>query len=160
MNRRLVLSMLGVLVASATMIGCGLEGQPFDVETTVSDLVVSAEDIAAEKPGSPESTVLQWWRGLQTQDLDAIKLAYAPKLRDDLPEEFGALLSGFGSLAAKSSIEIESVRTKGKRATLRATIDSPNPALNGPLALRMNKAGDDWLIAGVSEGGAVNSGGG
>jgi len=154
MSPRLVLSMLGVLAAGALMLGCGIEGQPFGADKTTKEStdtgpVVSTERISDEKKGSPEHTVLGWWRGLQTRNPDDVRASYAPDARDTLPEEFDTgIVSFIAPAASQSSIQIDSVEQRGKGdAVLFATIDSPNAALDGPLALPMKKDGDEWFVA-------------
>jgi hypothetical protein len=142
--------MAGVLVAGTIMLGCGIEGQPFGSDSEGdSDPVISTDDVSAEEEGSPEYTTLQWWRGMQTRNPEAVKPAYAPDVRDELPEGFDtAVISFLAPAASQSSIEIDSVEFDGKKdAVLFATIDSPNFAMDGPLALPMKKVGDEWLIA-------------
>ena len=154
MSPRLVLSMLGVLAAGALMLGCGIEGQPFGADKTTKEStdagpVVSTERISDEKKGSPEHTALGWWRGLQTRNPDDVRAAYLPDVRDALPGDFDtAIVSFLAPAASESSIQIDSVEQRGKGdAVLFATIDSPNAAMDGPLALPMKKDGDEWFLA-------------
>lgn len=146
-NPRLVLSTLAILAAAIFLLGCGLEGQPFDNEG--EDPVVSRERISAKEPGSPASTVLRWWRGLQTRNPDAVVAAYAPDVRDELPKSFEfTVISVVAPSASESSITTDSLERNGKnKATLLSTIDSPNAVMDGPLALPMEKVGGEWLIA-------------
>ena len=154
MSARLVLSMLGVLAAGTVMLGCGIEGQPFGADKTTTEEnadagpVVTAKEISAEKKGSPEHTVLGWWRGLQTRNPEDVRAGYAPDVRDALPEDFDTAIVSFLALAAsESSIKIDSVEQRGKGdAVLFATIDS-STAMVGPLALPMKKDGDEWFLA-------------
>lgn len=148
-NARLLLSTFGVLAAAMLMLGCGLEGQPFDSTTRNDDPVVSAEQVSAEEPGSPRFTVLQWWRGVQTRNPQVVMQSYAPDVRDELPETFDlTVIAVLAPAASESSITIDSVAMKGaNKATLVATIDSQNAAMKGPVALPMKKVGDEWLLA-------------
>ena len=155
MSARLALSMLAVLAAGTSMLGCGIEGQPFGADKTTDENtssggpIVTGKDISAEKQGSPEHTVLGWWRGLQTRNPDDVRASYAPDVRDALPGDFNtAIVSFLAPAASESSIKIDSVEQRGKGdAVLFATIDSPNAAMDGPLALPMKKDGDEWFLA-------------
>lgn len=146
-NPRLILSTLAILAAAIFLLGCGLEGQPFDNEG--EDPVVSGEDISAEEVGSQRRTVLEWWRGLQTRNAKVVAAAYAPDVRDELPKSFEfTVISLVAPSASESSITIDSLERNGKnKTTLFSTIDSPNAVMDGPLALPMEKVGDEWLIA-------------
>jgi hypothetical protein len=149
-SARPVLSILGVLATAIFVLGCGLEGQPFDSTTrNGSDPIVSTEEIAAQEPGSPASTVLRWWRAVQTRNPDVVKQSYTPKARAELPKTLDfTVVAVLAPTASESSIITDSLEMNGKnKATLLATIDSPNVAMNGPLDLPMEKVGDEWLLA-------------
>lgn len=155
MSARLAISMLGVLAAGTLMLGCGIEGQPFGADKTTKEStdtsgpVVTGKQVAAEKKGSPEHTVLGWWRGLQTRNPDDVRAGYAPDVRDGLPGDFDtAIVSFLAPAASQSSIEIDSVEQRGQgEVVLFATIDSPSIAMDGPLSLPMKKDGDEWFLA-------------
>ena len=155
MSARLALSMLGVLAAGTLMLGCGIEGQPFGADKTTTEEnadagpVVTGKEVSAEKKGSPEHTVLGWWRGMQTRNPDDVRAAYLPDVRDALPGDFDtAIVSFLAPAASESSIQIDSLEQRGKGdAVLFATIDSPNAAMDGPLALPMKEDGDEWFLA-------------
>ena len=153
MSPRAVLSMLAVVVAGWALLGCGIEGQPFGAEKEnekqEADPVVSKEEISAEEKGSPEFTALDWWRGIQTRNPEAVKAAYAPDVRDQLPEDFdSAIVSFLAPAASTSSIDITSVEERGQgEVILFAKIDSDNAAMDGPLGLPMTKVGDEWFLA-------------
>lgn len=148
---RVILPTLAVLAAGLVLLGCGLEGQPYDTDKEGnSDPVVSGDDISAEEAGSARRTVLEWWRGVQTRNPDAVVGSYTADVQGELPETYEfVVVAVVAPSAAQSSITIGPLEMNGSnKATLLATIDSPNNAvMTGPLALPMEKVGDKWLIA-------------
>ncbi|MFN8164261.1 MAG: hypothetical protein U0R26_10645 [Solirubrobacterales bacterium] len=169
---------LGLLVA-----GCGVEGQDLTGDETSADvstpeavpsseLTVSADDIAATEPDSPERTVLIWWRALQSRDVEGVIDSYTKKVQDDLPDGFEfSIVSSLSPLAGQSTISIDSIDTNapdksggGKqksgekksggsesdnadKAMVYTSIESPAPRLAGTVAIPMEKENGKWLIS-------------
>jgi len=156
MSPRAVLVALASILVAALLAGCGLEGQPFSTSTDkdktasveLNPAVVTADAIGKYPPTSPQAAALEWWRGVQTRDPEAVIKSYSAKARDELPRRFPvALVSGLAPPAAQSSIRIAYVESKGDdEATVYVVIDSADPRMNGPLALAMEKVNDRWQI--------------
>lgn len=156
MSPRVALIALAAVLAAAVLAGCGLEGQPFDNSgsttstTQLGYAVVTRDEIAGYPSNSPEAAVLRWWRAVQTRDPEAVLKSYTPEVRDALPKDFAKAMVAFvGPPASQGAIWIDYVESSGEdKATVYAGIDgSPDPRMDGPLALRMVKDGDRWLIA-------------
>lgn len=155
MNSRVALVVLTSILAFFALVGCGLEGQPFDSSdaTTAAPepgaAVVTPDAISAYPQDSPEAAALRWWRAIQTRDPEAVFASYTSEVRNKLPKDFAGLVVAFvAPSAAQSSFAIDYVEpTNGDEVTLYAVIDgSPDIRMNGPLALPMTKDEDKWLI--------------
>lgn len=180
-----LLASAAVLMVSATIVaGCGVEGQDLpstvatDSTTPAAATIVpgvSTEDIDATPPDSPERTVLEWWRALQSRDAAGVEDSYTEKVRKDLPDGFKfSVVSYLAPLANTTTIEIDSVDQKGggskssdksgddkqggssekksgseesDKATIYATLDSDAPRMAGSLALPMERDNGEWKIA-------------
>jgi len=156
MSPRGVLVALASAVAVLALVGCGLEGQPFDTGDSTTDVpelgdaVVTPETISEYPPSSPEAAALRWWRAIQTRDAKAAINSYTPEVQDELPNDFARILVAFlAPSASQASIAIDYVESASEdETTVYAVVDgSPDPRMNGPLALPMTKDGDEWLIA-------------
>lgn len=155
MSPRVALIALAAVLAAAVLAGCGLEGQPFDNSgsttstTQLGYAVVTRDEIAGYPSNSPEAAVLRWWRAVQTRDPEAVLKSYTPEVRDQLPKHFDKIMVAMiAPPASMGSVWIDYVESSGDdEATVYAGIDgSPDPRMNGPLALPMIKDGDKWLI--------------
>ena len=169
---------VAALMASALIVaGCGVEGQdlPSTVSTdstapTAATIVsgVSTEDIDATPSGSPERTVLEWWRALQARDVAGVQDAYTEKVRKDLPDGFKfSVVSYLAPLANTATITIDSVDQNGggkaggdksgdkqksgsaesDKATIYATLDSNAPRMAGSLAVPLERESGEWKIS-------------
>lgn len=155
MSPRGVLVALASLLAILALAGCGLEGQPFDSgdSTTdapeLGDAVITPEAISEYPPSSPEAATLRWWRAIQTRDPKAAIESYTPEARKDLPKKFPTVVVALlGPPAAESPIAIDYVESANDdEATVYAIIESPDPRVDGPLALPMEKVDDEWRLA-------------
>ncbi|MEZ5156466.1 MAG: hypothetical protein R2718_10195 [Solirubrobacterales bacterium] len=159
MSRRAAFAGLACIIAGLLFAGCGLEGQPFSSATDKTDrtqakgsefnpAVVTGDVIARYPKNSPEATALEWWRGVQTRDADAVLDSYSPEARAELPNRFPfALVAAISPAAATSPIRVAEVEAKGDgAATVYVVIDSEDPKMGGPLALPMEKVDDRWEI--------------
>jgi hypothetical protein len=154
MSPRVVLVALASALALLALAGCGLEGQPFDSGDSTADVpelgdaVVTPDAIAEYPQTSPEAAALTWWRAIQTRDPQAAIESYGSKARKDLPKDFPTVVVALlGPPAAQSPIAIDYVESANDdEATVYAIIDSPDPRVDGPLALPMEKVDDEWKI--------------
>lgn len=154
MSPRVVLVALASILAAGMLTGCGLEGQPFEGDDSTTDVpelgtaVVTPDAISAYPPSSPEAAALRWWRSIQTRDPETTVESYASDARKNLPKDFPmAVVALLGPPAAESPIAIDYVESASDdAATVYVIIESPDPRVDGPLALPMEKVDDEWRI--------------
>lgn len=159
MSPRALLTVIAAVFSVLALVGCGLEGQPFDSgdSTTdapaLGDAVVTPDAIAAYPPSSPEATALRWWRAIQTRDPEAVLASYTPEARDAFPKWFEATLVAFLAPSASQSSFVIDYAEPGREGevTVYAVIaGSPDIRMNGPIALPMTRDDDEWLITDVT----------
>jgi hypothetical protein len=153
MSFRAALVAFASVLAAGLLPGCGLEGQPFESDSSTAvaelgDAVVTPDAISEYPPSSPEAAVLTWWRAVQTRNPKAVIDSYSSEARDELPKSFPMVVVALLSPpASESPIAIDYVESASEdEVTVYAVIESPDPRLDGPLALPMTKKDDKWQI--------------
>src|SRR5215216_6092833 len=104
----------GILTVLA-LLGCGSGSSDSDGTSTVADYV-AAQDLGQYEPGTPQRTVLQWWKAVQFGNPSVVHRYYAPGMGPgvrNLQRELAAASSQFAGIPTFNSAEMH----KG-RATL------------------------------------------
>jgi hypothetical protein len=128
------LALLATLVGAVAMGGCGgLGAIPGRVE---QPLLVSKRQIDRYAPGSPERTVLEWWRALQFNSAPAAFTYYAPSAgvtEKRLDRQLTEL--GPGTLGLRSRLRVDGVMRHGQGATVLAILTRALRHPNGRIDL-------------------------
>jgi hypothetical protein len=154
MSSRVVLTTLASCLVLLTLAGCGLEGQSFmsdkeeKAEVLSDQAVITPDDLADAPEDTARGLVLRWWRAVQTRDPQGVIKSYVPEARDQLPKRFAdAVVVGIAPPAAESTLNLSYLEHADDGvATVYMTIYSPDPRIDGPLALPLKKIDGEWRI--------------
>lgn len=150
------------LAAFAVAQGCGVDestqGPPFhpgNIEQPHS-LLVTESDVEGIGPSSPYGVILAWWRGLQQQDVDAVKQSYAGHVSTRTARR---QIRGF---QGPPSQPIEPTEDEGRRhATVDVTVRAAarlgdTPQVIGvhdfPATFELVRKGGSWRLRGNAYG--------
>ena len=112
-----------MLLVAFGLLGCGSGSGGSDSISTVGNYV-GARDLSRYKPGTPQRTVLQWWKAVQFGNPSVVHSYYAPGTGPglhNLQRELAAASNQFSGIPTFNSAEIH----KG-RATLYFFVTRPD----------------------------------
>jgi hypothetical protein len=142
------------LVAALALSACGSSSSADS--STASETYVSSYDLTKYKQGTPERTVMEWWKAVQFANTAQARTYYAQKMGPThavLQSELSTASNQFTGIPTFSSAEVH-----GDRATLyffaaRPGSSAPPRALSVNLVKKNGKWGlaDDQLLAQVVE---------
>lgn len=116
-----------------------------DSASTVGSYVV-AENLSQYEPGTPQRTILQWWKAVQFGNPTVVRSYYAPGMGpglDDLQRELAAASNQFAGIPAFSSTEVH-----GSKATLYFFVTRPgSTAPPRPASINLVRKGGEWGLA-------------
>ena len=102
---------------------------------------ISAGEVAAAKPGTPERSILEWWREVQANDPEeAVNLYVKPPALADLAGQFNLVSPHMGG-----AIEIVSVDEEGSPAVAKVRWKQPNGETR-VVTLRLEQSGGAWKL--------------
>lgn len=155
-NRRYIVA-LGILVMALAGAGCGGDEESTTATSTSiapakqrsqeqtsreAEQAVSEAQISRSSRGSPERTVLEWWRDVQVNDPEhAVRLYADPPTLPNLAGQFNFVA---GRLAG--SVEIVSVESEGNRAVVRVRWSRPRGEVRR-VRLRLERDGGAWKLS-------------
>jgi hypothetical protein len=132
------------ILVSLALLGCGSGSGGSDSVATVGNYV-AAKDLSQYKPGTPQRTVLQWWKAVQFGNPSVVHSYYAPGtgpgLRN-LQRELAAASNQFSGIPTFNSAEIH----KG-RATLYFFVTRPDSVPPRPVSVNLVNKGGEWGLA-------------
>lgn len=132
-----------ILVAFG-LLGCGSGSSSADTASTVGNYV-AAKNLRQYKPGTPQRTVLQWWKAVQFGNPSVVHTFYAPGTGPDLhnlQRELAAASNQFSGIPTFNSAEIH----KG-RATLYFFVTRPESSTPRPASINLVDKGGEWGLA-------------
>lgn len=112
---------LVVAVTCALLAGCGSGGSSARAIQTPPFAILSAQQVDAAKAGTPDRTVLSWWRYMQYRSASNALLLFTPSLQAVLMQDTSyqnAVYSLFGPWLAHVQPTITSVSQSHNRATV------------------------------------------
>jgi hypothetical protein len=142
---RMPVVLASVLVLAALAAGCGSSGGGTTAGrpniTSMHDLRVTRQELAAAGKASPSAALLRWWRALQLKDIAAARAAYARSVnlgrgdgrRLSLRAEIGAL----SFYLRRSRPEIVDVTEMDGKARVSTVIDAA--VFKSPTAVKLIK---------------------
>jgi hypothetical protein len=133
------------ILVAAGLLGCGSGSGGSDSISTVGNYV-AANDLSQYKPGTPQRTVLQWWKAVQFGNPSLAHSYYAPGtgpgLRN-LQRELAAASNQFSGIPTFHSADIH----KG-RATLYFFVTHPDSSsAPRPVSINLVNKGGEWGLA-------------
>jgi hypothetical protein len=133
-----------ILVALG-LLGCGSGSSGSDSTSTVGNYV-AAKNLSKYKPGTPQRTVLQWWKAVQFGNPSVARSYYAPGMGPglgNLQRELAAASNQFSGIPTFNSAEIH----KG-RATLYFFVTRPESSTPPrPVSINLVNEGGEWDLA-------------
>ena len=140
----------GFLIASAAVIvavGLGACGDSSDSGTTSAEgAYVTAKSLNRYEPGTPQRTVLQWWKAVQFADPTVAHGFYAPQRAPRLPELQHRLAIASNQFAGIP--DFHSMDVRGNRATVY--FFSARPGSSAPpraVSVNLVRTGKSWALA-------------
>ena len=149
-NRRLLRSLttgigVAMLLATFGLLGCGSGSGDSDTTSTAGDYV-GARDLNQYKPGTPQRTVLQWWKAVQFGNPSVVHSYYAPGTGPglhNLQRELAAASNQFSGIPTFNSAEIHKGRT-----TLYFFVTRPESSTPPrPVSINLVDKGGEWSLA-------------
>lgn len=148
-TRRPLLSRTAVLGAAAALAAFGLgacgSSSSSDSTSTVGNYV-AAGNLSQYKPGTPQRTVLQWWKAVQFGNPTLVNSFYAPGMGPGLhhlQRELATASNQFAGIPSFKSAEVH-----GNKATLYFFVTRPgSDAPPRPASINLVKAGGEWGLA-------------
>ena len=136
---------VAMLLAAFGLLGCGSGSGGSDSISTVGNYV-GARDLSRYKPGTPQRTVLQWWKAVQFGNPSIVHSYYAPGTGPglhDLQRELAAASNQFSGIPTFNSAEIHN-----HRATLYFFVTRPeSSAPPRPVSINLVDKGGEWGLA-------------
>ena len=136
---------VAVLLVAFALLGCGSGSSDSDSTSTVGDYV-AAKDLSQYKPGTPQRTVLQWWKAVQFGNPSVVHSYYAPGTGPglhNLQRELAAASNQFSGIPTFNSAEIH----KG-RATLYFFVTRPGSSTPPrPVSINLVNKDGEWSLA-------------
>jgi hypothetical protein len=149
-NRRPLLSLttgigVAMLLAALGLLGCGSGSTDSDTTSTVGNYV-GARNLNQYKRGTPQRTVLQWWKAVQFGNPSVVHSYYAPGAGPglhDLQRELAAASNQFSGIPNFNSAEIH----KGT-ATLYFFVTRPESSTPPrPVSINLVNKDGEWGLA-------------
>jgi hypothetical protein len=146
----------GVVVVAALIGGCGASTTPVASGVPVTSNLVSAAEINAMPAGSPQRTLLQWWRYIQYNELTDFVSLLATPLRQQQIRSGQAAADVAGASGALNSARphITQVTYNGDRATIftqivirQAVGATRYVQVRTPQAFALVRQGGAWRMA-------------
>jgi hypothetical protein len=133
------------LAAALGLSACG-GGSPSPGSTSMAGSYVTAKSLRRYKPGTPQRTVLQWWKAVQFGDPTIVHTYYAPGVGPRIPvlqHELALASTQFTGVPTFNSAEIH-----GNAATLYFFTARPGSSAP-PRAVSVNlvETGGKWVLA-------------
>jgi hypothetical protein len=134
-----------MVLAAFGLGACGSSSSSSDSTSTVGNYV-TAQNLSQYKPGTPQRTVLQWWKAVQFGNPTMVHAYYAPSMGPSLPalqHELSTASNQFAGVPTVNSAEVH-----GNKATLYLFVTRPGSSAP-PRAVSINlvKTGDRWGLA-------------
>ncbi len=132
------------MISALSLPACG--GSSSSDSTSTVGNYVAAKNLSQYKPGTPQRTVLQWWKAVQYGNPTVVHSYYAPGMGPglhDLQRELAAASNQFAGIPAFNSAEVH-----GKKATLYFFVTRPgSTAPPRPASINLVKKGGEWSLA-------------
>ncbi len=136
---RLALTVVALSVLG--LAGCGGSDRTDGGASAEPAVTVAVSQIGAEPAGTPQRTVLHWWRDVQLNDPEHARGLYlAPPALPSLAGQFNFVA---GELAG--SVEVVAVERRGERAVVRVRWE-PAPGQERRATLRLGEDGGGWKL--------------
>jgi hypothetical protein len=134
-----------MLLAAFGLLGCGSGSGGSDSTSTVGSYV-GASDLDQYKSGTPQRTVLQWWKAVQFGNPSVVHSYYAPGAGPDLhhlQHELAAASNQFSGIPNFNSAEIHN-----GRATLYFFVTRPESSTPArPVSVNLVNSSGKWGLA-------------
>jgi hypothetical protein len=134
-----------MVLAAFGLGACGSSSSSSDSTSTVGNYV-TAKNLSQYKPGTPQRTVMQWWKAVQFGNPTVVHNYYAPGMGPSLTalqRELAVASNQFAGIPTFNSAEAH-----GNRATLYLFVTRPGSSAP-PRAVSINlvKTGGEWGLA-------------
>jgi hypothetical protein len=156
LGRLLAIPMLMLFAGLLAFAGCGSDddgettGNGSNVDSFLPRNIVTKQQIESTPADSSERALLEWWRGLQFGDVDAVVDGSTPDTADAVSsDELATLVREVGPSVGR--LEIDQSREGGRRDVVRAVVvnfpDGEKPSgTPETFVLRREGTDDAWLV--------------
>jgi hypothetical protein len=136
---------IAMILTASGILGCGSGSGGSDSTSTVGNYVGS-RDLNQYKPGTPQRTVLQWWKAVQFGNPSVVHRYYAPGMGPGLHQlqrELAAASNQFSGIPTFNSAEIHQ-----GTATLYFFVTRPESSTAPrPVSINLVDKGGAWSLA-------------
>ena len=134
-----------MILAAFALLGCGSGSGGSDSISTVGSYI-GAGDLSEYKPGTPQRTVLQWWKAVQFGNPSVVHRYYAPGMGPGLHQlqrELAAASNQFSGIPTFNSAEIHK-----RTATLYFFVTRPESSTPArPASINLVTRHGEWGLA-------------
>jgi hypothetical protein len=135
---------MAALLSALALTGCG--GTSNADSSTTTSAYVTTHDLSQYKPGTPERTVLEWWKAVQFGNTTLAHRYYAPELGPPVAVLQGELATASNQFTGIPTFH--SAEVQGDKATLyffAARPGSSSPARAA--SVNLIKQNGHWVLA-------------